>query len=70
MKTENQILDYLMHDNSLTTLECQRQFHTSELRTYISRIIKRGFNVVSVWVKDTVDGKKVKYKRYKIAKVF
>jgi hypothetical protein len=69
--TENKILDYLMNGNSLTVLDCQRLFSTSELRTYISRIIKRGYNVVSSRVRVVCgDGHTACVKRFKIAKSF
>lgn len=62
---EDEILDYLLHGNSLTTLEAWRLFHTSELRHYISRIIKRGYNVVGEWIEVN---NKTKVKRYRIEK--
>jgi len=71
MKIEDRILEYLMRDNSLTTLEAQRLFSTTELRHYISRIIKRGYNVASSRIKVMcADGHTTCVNRYKIAKVF
>ncbi|MFA5381943.1 MAG: helix-turn-helix domain-containing protein [Candidatus Micrarchaeia archaeon] len=76
MKTEDKILDYLLRGNSLTTLECQKLFHTSELRHYISRISKRGYATTGKWIKIQTGsifgygGNEVKVKRYSIANNF
>lgn len=64
MKKEDLILDYLMHGNDLTTLSCQRLFHTSELRHYIARLRKRNYGIIGQW-KTESDG--YRFKRYFIA---
>jgi hypothetical protein len=66
---ENKILNYLMHSNSLTTLEAWQKFHTSELRTYISRLRKRGYDITGERIKvDCGDGHKANIKRFRIEK--
>lgn len=57
--TEDLILEYLLRGNSLTTLDCWRLFHTSELRHYIARIRKRGYDVKDEWLK-TDNGEHIK----------
>ena len=63
--TEDKILNYLLHDYSLTTLEAWQKFHTSELRHYISRLSRRGYIIKSEWIKaECSDGHTAKIKRY------
>ncbi len=50
IRNEDKILDYLMRGGKLTVNDCQRIFHTTELRRYISLIRKRGYNIVDKWV--------------------
>lgn len=69
--TEDRILEYLMRGNSLTTIEAQRLFHTTELRTYIARLInKRHYNIVGTWIRVEVCGHETQVKRFKIADSF
>jgi hypothetical protein len=70
-KAEDAILEHLLHNNSLTTKEAESLFFTTELRTYISRIVKRGYNVAKSRIKVLRgDGKKASVVRYSIPKVF
>lgn len=56
---EDKILEYLLRGNSLTVGECRYRFATTELRTYIARIRKRGYNVVDKWIV-TDNGERIK----------
>jgi len=64
--TEDRILEHLMYGGSLTTLECQRLFHTSELRHYISEIRKRGYDVIGEWVKVKAGDHETSVKRFSL----
>jgi hypothetical protein len=67
VNTENKILEYLLKGNTLTTLDCLRLFHSTELRVYISHLIKRGYNITGERViVDCVDGHKANIKRFRI----
>jgi hypothetical protein len=47
---ESNILDCLMRGEKLTVGDYWRRFHSPELRHYIARIRKRGYNIVDKWV--------------------
>lgn len=57
---QNLILDYFMRGHSLTVVSCRERFHTTELRRVVSRLRKRGYDVIGRW--KTENG--YRFKRY------
>jgi len=61
---ERRILAHFLDGNSLTVKEAQR-FGTTELRKVVSRLIEKGWPIISEWEQD---GDK-RFKRYRIEPV-
>jgi hypothetical protein len=57
--TEDTILKYLLQGNHITVNDCQRLFHSTELRHYIARIRKRGYLINSCRKGTIVNGVKI-----------
>ena len=57
---EEKVLEYLRTHRYITVLQCIKHLHTTELRTYIARLRKRGYVIEDEWKRN----KYGEYKRY------
>lgn len=63
------VQNYLLEGNSLTVKTCWMKFGTTEMRKIASRLRRRGFNVVTKQMTDTLtDGREVRFNEYRILK--
>lgn len=63
------VQNYLLEGNALTVKTCWIKFGTTEMRKIASRLRRRGFNVVTKQMTDTLtDGREVRFNEYRILK--
>ena len=63
---DQRIIDYLKENRKgLTVTECIRKLKTTELRSAVSRLKKKGFKILDMWEYSVNSfGEDVRYKRY------
>lgn len=61
---EAKVLEYLQTHRYMTVLSCIKHLHTTELRTYVARLRKKGYKITDVWKKN----KYGEYKAYSLVK--
>lgn len=66
MNKQNEIAQYLWNGGTLSVLKALHLFHTTELRKIVSRLKRKGMNIVSELVENLDTGDH--YKEYWIAK--
>ena len=59
-RNEDNILAYFQSGGTLTMLKALRLFRTSEIRVYVSRLRRRGHDIIGVWTTDYETGKHFK----------
>lgn len=59
---ELKVLEYLQTHKYITVLDCIKHLHTTELRTYVARLRKRGYHIEDEWKRN----KYGEYKRYSL----
>lgn len=68
MKTYKEIiLDYLIKNETITSLQCQRDLYILDLQHYIMELRNEGYPITDRWIKKrNSEGRSIKYKEYRL----
>lgn len=65
----NQVKKHFVNGGTLTVKTCWVKFGTTELRKIVSRLRRKGFNIESKQLTDTLpNGKEVRFNEYRLTK--